>query len=201
MGTDKRIYGSTTIRQMAAIDRKHWGAPTIEITAELHQMAGNDRPHFSVTAVISVGRRDIAGGQLVGEVLRAAPELAPIVALHLADDTGQPMHAEANGWYWLAGALGGMGERYHAGNSKIQHWKDEPTNRVFDGYREPTPAECLKIFAKHCRISVDEASAVADLVKSAQSPRECWRERCASMADRWNREAIAGIELLKSWPG
>lgn len=35
-------------------------------------------------------------------IRRIFPELADIVALHLCDaETGEPMHAEANGWYWF----------------------------------------------------------------------------------------------------
>lgn len=202
---DDRLHGNEWTMRLPDDEAKYWGAAYITIKAELHHYASNARPHFSITATIHKGdtypcsdRLWVAGGCLHGSILKARPDLAPLVALHLSDDTGAPMHAEANGWYWLAGALGGMGERYHGGNAKIQHWKDSPTDREFDGYRESTPDECLRIFADHCRMSMEEARTVAEFVKGAKSPRECWRLHCASMGERWAREALAGIELLKT---
>lgn len=41
-------------------------------------------------------------GAISNEVVRVFPKLADIAALHLSDAiTGEPMHAEANGWYFL----------------------------------------------------------------------------------------------------
>jgi len=133
----------------------------IRVEAGLYYLQGNKRPYFSVTGEIFIpGRRDFeAGGCLHDEIVRHWPELAPVIALHLSDDQGDPMHAEANGWCQLAGYYGGAGERYHAGNGKIQHWKP---GGVFDGYRESTPEECLVSFAEHVRISVDEARQLAE---------------------------------------
>jgi hypothetical protein len=37
------------------------------------------------------------------KVLRAFPKLAGFARMHLSDlETGEPMHAEANGWYWYS---------------------------------------------------------------------------------------------------
>jgi hypothetical protein len=48
--------------------------------------------------------RDIDMGGCIHEmILAAAPELAPVVAVHLADLDGTPMHAAANGWYFYTG--------------------------------------------------------------------------------------------------
>src|SRR5688500_17854843 len=41
-----------------------------------------------------------ACGQITEEIERAFPELRPIMALHLSDLSGTPLHAEANGWYF-----------------------------------------------------------------------------------------------------
>jgi hypothetical protein len=61
-------------------------------------------PYFSVTGLGWHGRRrepDIAG--CIHEVVAAAfPRLADLIALHLSDVDGAPMHAEANGWYWYS---------------------------------------------------------------------------------------------------
>jgi hypothetical protein len=70
--------------------------------------------HFSVTGDLYTSRRAydlgsesaiIACGCLHAEILRAFPELAQIVALHLSDvTTGEPMHAESNASYFYLGA-------------------------------------------------------------------------------------------------
>lgn len=195
-------------------------APVITVTAALHNPCGNARPSFSVTGEVKIpGRRDFeTGGCIHREILRHWPELAPIVALHLSDSDGAPMHAEANGWYQLAGALGGLGERYHAGNSEGQHWNADGS---FDGYRLPTADECLESFARHCRIDKAEAADIRIRVRAAEvrrnnitarelaresrgrfivlppTPREVWRGICESMRERWQREATAGVALIR----
>jgi hypothetical protein len=63
--------------------------------------------YFSIT---------VAGAPQHELVLKLWPDLAPLVALHLSDVDGAPHSAEANGWYWLAGACGGLGEEVHGAN-------------------------------------------------------------------------------------
>lgn len=84
----------------------------IEITAEERGPDGRLSPGFSVTGSLwdagrprSTRRRENPdlGGCIHDEILQAAPELAPLVAAHLADQDGTPMHAEANGWYFYTG--------------------------------------------------------------------------------------------------
>lgn len=82
---------------------------------------GGCTPAFSVTAEERNPRlrtRDpiVACGAMHTEILMHFPKLANACAFHLADEYGAPMHCEANAWYWLAGALGGAGERYHGGD-------------------------------------------------------------------------------------
>lgn len=77
---------------------------------------GMQAPYFSLTATQYRSKRGadresdssfLAGGCLHSESLSVFPELAPIEALHLADAiTGEPMHAEANGWYRYSGKSG-----------------------------------------------------------------------------------------------
>lgn len=69
---------------------------------------GDQRPYFSVTATYwnskASARRwpdnPAGGGTAHQSILRAFPEMADIVALHLSDTDGVPMHADANSWYW-----------------------------------------------------------------------------------------------------
>lgn len=175
-------------------------ARTMRVCGGLIYIRGNSAPYFSLTAEIfrkGFPNQCQSFGCCHDLILTRFPRFADLAALHLSDIDGAPMYAEANGWYWLAGALGGMGERFHGGNSKGQHGGE---------YREPTPDECLAIFAKHCRINIAEAERIARACTVATLPnahgadthcakasRDTWRAECEAMRPRWNAEAQACI--------
>lgn len=168
-------------------------ARTFRVEGGLHFIRSNGSPHFTLTYTThrkGFPNQCCSGGAGHREILKHFPRFADLAALHLSDIDGVPMHAEANGWYWLAGALGGMGEQFHGGNAKVQHWKDDGS---FNGYRESTPAECLKTFADHCRLPLSEASARADQVRLAANPRAEWKHLMEAMRPRWKAEAEACI--------
>lgn len=176
----------------------------ITVNAGLHMIKGNSAPYFSLTGVIDevrAGRwHDYSSGCIHEDILKLWPDLGDLAALHMSNIDGQPMHAEANGWYWLAGALGGLGERYHAGNAG----------------QPKTPEECLRVFAEHCRITLDAARALAaELLDGIEAElsfkrrdriRARWVEACKGMAPRWKAEADACIGKHKlvvfgdAWP-
>ncbi len=162
---------------------------TLTVTGGLHAMRGKPGPYFSLT--YDLHRKGFpeqcyeggAGHQRIAQFF--GDRFADLAALHMADIDGVPLHAEANGWYWLAGALGGAGERYHGGNSTPPR----------------TPAECLAMFARHARISIEEAEAIRD---------ECYDEydfnpdgwpaaralmalRLNDLRPRWKAQAEAAI--------
>jgi hypothetical protein len=146
---------------------------TITVTAK--------RGYFSVTA-----SHDRAGGCMQAEVLQAAPELKPIVAMHLSDSTtGQPMHAEANGWYWVCGAIGGLGERFHGGNDG-RHSTDD----------------CARILANHVRTDELTVRAILGNVKSmaemfdTTAARNWWQQWINMQAPRWKAEAEAAQKQI-----
>lgn len=93
----------------------------------LHKLAGNAEAYWSATCEIydahgtwnGKARRDNGrdmdgGGAAHDEILRAFPKLAPIVAVHLSDPDGVPMHAVENGWYFYSGQASAY-EREHYG--------------------------------------------------------------------------------------
>jgi len=145
-------------RFVGTIDGYDHAPERFEATAELHQLRGNAQPYFSVTGTVGNPRNPIACGCLHADILRIWPELAPVVALRLADDTGAPMHAVDNGWYWMAGAMGGAGQTYHGGNNKGHHGGQ---------YRNPTKDECLAIWADHVRVDIRTALALRAQINSA----------------------------------
>lgn len=114
----------------------------IRVEAGLHWLQGNAAPYWSVTAAIGTPRQLQTGDWQAGgccheDVLRHWPELEPVVALHLADDSGVPMHAQANAVYHAGRSPRFGGAGYYDGN-----------------------ADHLR---SHLRISADEAAAVMAL--------------------------------------
>jgi len=172
------------------MERTHrTGSYAIRVRAKLSQLKGNARPYFSITADQWDEHGHASSGCLHDEILAVWPDLAPLVALHLSDDDGVPMHAEANGYYQLAGCFAdGLGQRYHAGNA--------------DTYGRPR--NCLGVFAQHCRITREEAQAIVNDVHATLGPndephsvadykraRARWTVLCDAMRPRWKTEADA----------
>lgn len=174
------------------LGKDYGGSRRISVEAGLHHLQGNSRPYFSVTGEIGrPGARDCdTCGCIHPEILAYWPELAPVIALHLSDDLGQPMHMEANGWYQLAGYYSGADEQYHAGNSQGHHGGE---------YRHPTPAECLQQFAEHVRIPLSQAQELAEQWRNSddwKASRRWFGQWLETQAKRFNTEAMAARRLL-----
>lgn len=87
-------------------DCSDWGYKTpgsIKIRVELNDECKNGHEDFAITAEINHPRvrGGLASGCLHEEILKAAPDLAPFVALHLSDWQGAPMYAVANGYFHM----------------------------------------------------------------------------------------------------
>lgn len=133
------------------------------------------------------GTYDRAGGCIHEEILQARPDLAPIVDIHLSDaTTGQPMYAEENGWYWIAGILGGLGERFHGGNCSQNN----------------SPETCKKILAKHLR--TDDLTTTALICNIQQmhkmfgteAARDWWKQWVKTNAATWKKQNDQAHQLL-----
>lgn len=158
---------TTTIIAQRKFTRTLASRNILTATARLHHLSGNARPHFSVTGEERNPRirRDngiVACGCLHDDIAKYFPKLRPIIAMHLSDDTGTPMHADANGWYLMAGALGGAMEQYHAGNSNrhmplMPHEIDQAKPYITTEYCYPTADECLRFWAEHVRVGYADA--------------------------------------------
>jgi hypothetical protein len=174
------MYNETIIAKavLTASAPKGYKGQLIAI-AQAYHLGGNQHPHFSVTGEISTpserNRGDAqCGGCLHKEILKAFPQLKPLIDLHLSNaDDGEPMHAVANGYYDLAGSIpGNLGEQYHRGNSKMNFplpaGKIDPANPwVTTEYRTPTHDECLAMLAEHLRIPLERAKRIRDEVATA----------------------------------
>jgi hypothetical protein len=143
--------------------------------------------YFSVTGEISTpierNRGDAqCGGCIHEELSKAFPQLNPLIALHLSDCDGAPMHAEANGWYWLEGAAGGLGGKYHGGS----------------GSYGQTTEKCLSILAEHLRIDLEYARSLVSRAKAGIVTKENFGSIVDSHRPRWKAEAASGLELIAS---
>lgn len=164
----------------------------ITVTAYLSKLRGNARPYFSITADQRREERgywrEDACGCMHEEILAQWPDLFDFVALHLSDDDGAPTYAEVNGWYWFAGTFdNGAWERYHG------------SSRDYRGRQSHTPDDCLRIFANHARITIEEAQHLRERIKVHHDNYEPSRMRAECIAwleeqrPRWKREADALI--------
>lgn len=149
----------------------------------LHHIKGNKAPYFSVTVDGYTNGREDFGGCCHELVMIHAPDLADMVELHLSDIDGTPMHAVGNGWYWIAGMLGGAGEAYHGGS----------------GGNAKTATECGDALADHLRITQREAWELAAMANSIgradgwKAAKESFTAAVEAMKPRWKREAEAAI--------
>ena len=166
----------------------------------LQYLRGNKLPYFSVTVegyykTANGSRRTKRDFDFCGcshdQVLATTPDLKPLVDLHLSDANGVPMHAEANGWYWLAGALGGLGEMYHGGQ----------------GLNGRAPEVCRQVLGKHLRVAAAEVDTLCREYESLaareglKAARGVWARFIEDQRPRWRAEADAAIEAfgLNGW--
>lgn len=86
-------------------------SPTFSLTGDLFEKKGTRsgrRRHMHYMAEggeVGPTAEPERGGAIGDELARVMPQLATFNRMHLAEpDGGEPMHAEANGWYWYAGS-------------------------------------------------------------------------------------------------
>jgi len=159
-----------------------WTRFTLVVQFGLHHIRGNSMPYFSITADVRENGRLTACGCCHELIAERLPELRDVIALHMSDMDGVPMHAEANAWYWLAGVVD-VGEKYHGGVGSSAKSADD----------------CLRIFADHVRIPEAEAMRVigrfAEQVKDEgkDAARKAFGAWIDAQRPRWKEEANALI--------
>jgi hypothetical protein len=163
------------------------------ITADFYEnrVGGNASP-----------RRWNMGGCLHDEIIAAAPELKPLVDLHLSDLEGVPMHAFENGFYWLA-KVAGIPQKY------------EPEQSI---------EQCAKYLQSHLRVGFAETLSTCALVceaynqgKAKIATSELVTEKCRAMQHeqgvfdakvlfkkiveemkpRWKKEAEKALDMIE----
>ena len=104
------MYTSTVVAQREEAKTLPDGT-YMEVDAKLYSL-GEQEPYFSTTATLWQSKNTAEGsradryclgsGAMTDEISRHFPKLRPVVALHLSDEHGRPLHAVANGWYWYS---------------------------------------------------------------------------------------------------
>ena len=124
-----------------------------------------------------------SGGCLHDAALLAFPELAPLVDLHLADsETGEPMHAEANGLYFYRAARGLPGG-----------WSDDYQHAERAGLS--TSDYARRVACSILRVDEIPLDDVPEQGLAAAFHRFVEDQR-----ERWQAEARAGREQLQAIP-
>lgn len=144
----------------------------------LHYIQGNSLPCFFSVTVEAPDHMNVTTGCAHDDVLAKHPDLSDIVALHLSDTDGVPMHALENAWYW---------------------WSDYEGRGAFPRGDH----DRLDILAKHLRVTRAEVDAL-DLPTFRMSGAEIPAEFVAyidAQRERWKAEADAAIDKydLHGW--
>lgn len=160
----------------------------IEIRAEERDNSGTLSAGFSITAngwekrgtwsgrdAKRNGREAVFGGCVHEIILSVAPELAPIVAAHLANQDGTPMHAQANGWYFYSGGAAAY-ER-----EQIARGRDYGYSRQLEKSDHDRAARALHIPPADLPTGLDRDGFAAFVLE---------------LADRWAGQAQAARDAL-----
>jgi len=155
----------------------------------------NGHEDFSLTADIYEKDkrgvwRDVGGGCCHDHILELMPELKPFAELHLCTWEGVPMHAAANGWYWLQGVRPEIAD----------HNKNLGACHGGTGSGAKTPQECRRIFGEHFRLSEAEIDQILALAPRSEKELQIIVENMGLPA-RWKKEAAAAIAQLEAWTG
>ncbi len=133
----------------------------------LHYIKGNTKPYFTITAnqFIKKGNNrfyDYAGGCLHDEIRKAfGNRFDDLIALHLSDIDGSPMHSIENGAYWL-------------GFSDYQGFDIEKASKHFGLSKDEMMTEWFKIIKK------SDVKALCDKLSKT------WQDRAKACIDRLN---------------
>lgn len=158
--------------------------------------AGGLSPAFSVTTELYAAHGSQSGrsrhrhdhdsdscGCLHEVALMAFPELVPLVGLHLADsETGEPMHAEANGLYFYRTARGLPGG-----------WTDDHRHAEREGLS-------VADYALRVACSILRVDSIPLDYLPQQDLTAAFHQFVNDQRERWQREARTGREQLQAIP-
>lgn len=154
------------------IRRLHSNGHYMKIELELRR--GHERlsDGFSVTGVLP----GYGFGMLHEEILECAPELAPVIAVHLADPDGVPIHAVANGWYFYSG--------------KARQYEEDQVESGNAWYAENYERSDHERAAAALHIPVEDLPTGLD--------REGFETFAQGLRPRWKEQARVALEIIEN---
>lgn len=171
-------------------------SPSFSLTGELFEgrpnRSGARRHRHYVNRGGNVGpsaESDMSGA-IGDDLARVMPQLAAFARMHLSDpETGERMHAEANGWYFYAGSRAGLRatERYN-GFDAIHAWRLAEIGLTDDEAGRET--YCYRLACEILR--VDEIPRDLD--------REGFAQFVNAQRERWAREAAEARAFISALP-
>ncbi len=153
------------------------GGVDVIVKIQLADDCKNGHEDFSVTGEVyeagkpRTGRNMISCGCVHEDVAKAFPEFKPFIRLHLADWTGIPMYAAANGFYHLKNGFNRM----------------RPTNMAFP-----------KEFCEYYRITEEQFDV---LNTSEDQDVYKYHLHALGIFDQWKAEADTAISQLEKLTG
>jgi len=153
----------------------------IQANAILHKI-GNQKPYFSLTGRIVENGRESVSGAIHDEILKAFPELDDLVAMHLSDIDGKPMHSFENGKYW-AGFT-----KWEDGNIKnlSQLW------RISQKSAERLQYDILNIQCQDIKIETEEDVLPETLLKEFHDRQlRRWKQEADNVIKKYSLEIVA----------
>ena len=175
------------------LDHDEFGGREVEVRAAVVQY-DDQTPHFAVHVIIRKGGQMTMCGACHDAATEVWPELGPLIALHLSNArTGEPLYADDNGWYWFAGANGGLGENHHGASG------DTPKH---------TTNQCFQFLALHLRLDLGTIICYSEvLLRTAnaccvgktphEEARKLFNDWIDAQRPRWQQEAQIAIKFIQ----
>jgi hypothetical protein len=184
--TRKLANGSLIVAKVEARDDSGTLSPGFSVTGEIYERHGT----WSGETQRRNGREPDLGGCIHDEILKAFPQLAPFVALHLSDLDGVPMHAAANARYFIEGAL--VAEKSPHEFSRYvfdnQYGVAERRGETASQYGYRVARELLR---------VDSLPADWRDIATIKARTKAIESFCDEQRDRWKSEARKAVARLQ----
>lgn len=153
----------------------------------LQYLSGNKLPYFSVT-VDAPDKMNVSTGASHDDVLKYHRDMKDIVALHLSDVYGEPMHSFSNAWYQLS-EYDGRGVSYYPhqeGYSLTPQQRAEKYLRAPAGYLDDVPT--FKMTGEIYPVEFSER---------VEALREGWKREADLVIDKyqlygWDKDRVLG---------
>lgn len=159
------------------------GGPSPVVEAELHYIEGNKAPYFAVTR--------ISRGCDHEYIAEKFPELRPLIALHLCDPDGAPMHSGENGFYFYAeGAKDNREPVYFPTEEAREQEQKRRERAAYEAFKEES--ELCHDTASDIWLSTNTRNAYnSNWFAMAQRHKQSIRTTVTSLVVQRNNKALA----------